>query len=407
MRPAARASLASASIGLWLATPACNGLIGAGAPNLVEGFGGARETCTGRGCAGATVSLDPTLTADSAGEGGALSSGGASGESSVSGAASGGAAGAAAHACGDADGACPRGCTSAADDDCPKEPGEACGPKDECRTGVCGAEGVCCDSACGNSCYSCKVPAFKGTCTALDYSKSADVKNCGACGALCSTANITAACSGGVCGGTCSAGFANCSPKINDGCETITSIDPLNCGACGAVCKYGYCNASSCKSARVGPGPDSGATFRLGVGASLFAMPIGGIAAGKVAALGLLATVDASNDKSVNVYLALYADVAGVPATFVAQTELLTTTDALTAPTEGAINPPVSIAAGNYWLVLVVSNTIRLHATDLGSTTTWFHNSVPITFAKINGPLPGDLQSQTLSRAILYAVITP
>ncbi len=406
MRAATLGAALRLVLGFALVIPACNAVIGAGAPTLVDGFGGARgQGCMGGGCAGRAGLLDPPLVAQSAGEGGASGAGG--GESGPSGAANSGAAGAVPDTCGTADGECPKGCTDATDGDCPKEPGEACSLKDECRTGVCSAEGVCCNSACGNSCYSCKVPAFEGTCTAIDYSKSSDVKNCGSCGAACSTTNIAPSCSGGVCGGMCSAGYADCSTQSNDGCKTTTSRDPLNCGACGAVCKYGSCVASSCEFTRVGPGPDSGVTFRLGVGASLFAMQLGGIAAGKVAALGLLATVDNSNDNPVDVYLALYADVAGVPGAFVAQSELLRTTDASIAPTEGSIDPPVTIAAGNYWLVLMVSDTIRLHAMGASFTTNWFHNTVPVKFAKINQPLTGDLRSQTLSRAIMYAITTP
>jgi hypothetical protein len=65
-----------------------------------------------------------------------------------------------------------------------------------------------------------------------------DVANCGACGAVCGNANATAACVHGACQLTCHAGFANCDSGNANGCETNLASDVKNCGACGQVCSF-------------------------------------------------------------------------------------------------------------------------------------------------------------------------
>jgi hypothetical protein len=47
-------------------------------------------------------------------------------------------------------------------------PGATCTSTAECASGVCGAEGVCCDSACDGSCESCRQVTSPGTCRPLD-----------------------------------------------------------------------------------------------------------------------------------------------------------------------------------------------------------------------------------------------
>ncbi|HXJ23164.1 MAG TPA: hypothetical protein VMT03_23300 [Polyangia bacterium] len=48
-----------------------------------------------------------------------------------------------------------------------KAPGTACGSTSECATGVCGAEGVCCDTTCDGLCMSCKLAASPGICSTV------------------------------------------------------------------------------------------------------------------------------------------------------------------------------------------------------------------------------------------------
>ncbi len=82
--------------------------------------------------------------------------------------------------------------------------------------------------------------------------------NCGGCGKICSTNNITRSCSGFVCNGTCNAGYMDCnSNKLTDGCEIHTDADATNCGNCGVACSTnniarscagGLCNAGICNT---------------------------------------------------------------------------------------------------------------------------------------------------------------
>jgi hypothetical protein len=81
-----------------------------------------------------------------------------------------------------------------------------------------------------------------------------DPGNCGGCGVICSNANGTTSCSGGVCQPVCSAGFASCDGNATNGCETSTN-SVTNCGSCGNVCSAasgtpnctaGTCGVASC-----------------------------------------------------------------------------------------------------------------------------------------------------------------
>jgi hypothetical protein len=111
----------------------------------------------------------------------------------------------------------------------------------------CGA----CNRVCSNSHVpvpSCGAGVCNGTCEAgyadcngnkqtdgcETFVLGTDVSHCGSC-AACSTNNVTAHCTGGVCDGACAAGWSDCNAnKQSDGCETHTSVDPTNCGGCGA-----------------------------------------------------------------------------------------------------------------------------------------------------------------------------
>ena len=84
---------------------------------------------------------------------------------------------------------------------------------------------------------------------------AADLKNCGACGNLCTAINGTAACVKGVCQIACKPGFGNCDGDAANGCEVNLLGDDGNCGACGnacaaahgkSACAAGACQISSC-----------------------------------------------------------------------------------------------------------------------------------------------------------------
>jgi hypothetical protein len=56
-----------------------------------------------------------------------------------------------------------------------------------------------------------------GSCTSLNT----DATNCGSCGTVCSFANASATCTGGMCAfGACAAGYSNCDHDPANGCET-------------------------------------------------------------------------------------------------------------------------------------------------------------------------------------------
>lgn len=82
--------------------------------------------------------------------------------------------------------------------------------------------------------------------------------NCGTCGHVCSGVNsVSTACTMGLCAPTCLDGYGNCikpmAPMADDGCETVTLDDVLNCGACGRTCSgtntaSRQCTGSTCTS---------------------------------------------------------------------------------------------------------------------------------------------------------------
>ncbi len=86
---------------------------------------------------------------------------------------------------------------------------------------------------------------------------SDDVRNCGACGTVCSVANASEVCDAGSCEvADCTAGFRNCDELYANGCEVNFNNDPRNCGECGNVCDFtaaveacvaGTCAIGSCQ----------------------------------------------------------------------------------------------------------------------------------------------------------------
>lgn len=77
-----------------------------------------------------------------------------------------------------------------------------------------------------------------------------DPLNCGGCGVVCSANNIqgnSPSCTGKVCGGQCSAPFADCDHNSQkNGCESNTQTDSQNCGSCGNVCQQFPHSISGC-----------------------------------------------------------------------------------------------------------------------------------------------------------------
>lgn len=69
-----------------------------------------------------------------------------------------------------------------------------------------------------------------------------DDANCGACGNACAKnttypgLNLIGRCIDGQCKLTCPVGFQDCNGLVDDGCESMSAMDPDNCGGCGIVC---------------------------------------------------------------------------------------------------------------------------------------------------------------------------
>lgn len=94
---------------------------------------------------------------------------------------------------------------------------------------------------------------------------SMDVVNCGGCGMTCQSFPHTAPslCVGGVCSFGCGAGYANCDGLVSNGCEVSTATDPMNCGACGRTCGAGQTCAGGVCLCPSGQPPCGGACPNL------------------------------------------------------------------------------------------------------------------------------------------------
>ncbi|MEZ4394166.1 MAG: hypothetical protein R3A48_24090 [Polyangiales bacterium] len=146
--------------------------------------------------------------------------------------------------------------------DCDADPMNGC--EVDTRTSVlnCGSCGRACRlenaaSACaGGACRVASCAQGYGDCDAdpvngceVDLGRSA--LHCGACGMACpARANATPSCTGGRCGFTCNAGFADCDGDAMNGCEVDTRTSVANCGACGSACASGVCAGGACQAPR-------------------------------------------------------------------------------------------------------------------------------------------------------------
>jgi hypothetical protein len=296
--------------------------------------------------------------------------------------------------CVNGDGFCPAGCTHATDTDCPKDLGEPCTNGPECRSTFC-ANSVCCDGPCNGACQACNL-AVPGRCATIDF--QSDPLNCGSCGSACSIANISPACSGGNCTGTCLGTFLDCNTdKRLDGCEIDGSNHPAHCGMCNHLCPYGVCQNSICAATKSGnPNPGPSALNRVANNAYCSPVTISTNAAGRLAALGVLTT-----GAGMALRLAIYTDNGGIPNVLIGQTGELTSVQG--GPAEGLVTP-VSVLAADYWICLVAPVDLQV-SVEASTLPNW---RIPFTYGPFPSPAPvaGGMQAMT-PQPNVYAVTTP
>jgi hypothetical protein len=124
------------------------------------------------------------------------------------------------------------------------------------------AGGVCSVGGCADGWDDCSGGATDGCETAT----GADVTNCGTCGNVCPVrARATTTCTGGLCGFTCLAGWANCNGVAADGCEANLGSDPLHCGTCTTLCPLPPHSVRTCAGGVCGSACNPGWTDCNGV----------------------------------------------------------------------------------------------------------------------------------------------
>lgn len=117
---------------------------------------------------------------------------------------------------------------------------------------------VCTGGQCGYTCNAgwadCDGQAGNG----CEISTNTDLDNCGACSKSCSVAHGTPSCSAGSCVvAACDSGWGDCNALATDGCEVDTTTSAANCGACGQACSTNH-GTASCTNSQCGITCDSG-----------------------------------------------------------------------------------------------------------------------------------------------------
>lgn len=160
-------------------------------------------------------------------------------------------------------------CSSRADDGCEASllDSQTCG---SCTQKCATAAPKCAAGATGPQCVSTCPAATPNACGNSCVDFASNPTNCGACGHDCTALPNVAAgatgitCKSGVCSvppSACAAGFAHCSTRADDGCETSVKTSD-NCGSCGKTCSAptALCSGSgstyTCSSSCVSPAPN-------------------------------------------------------------------------------------------------------------------------------------------------------
>jgi len=157
-----------------------------------------------------------------------------------------------------AGGRCAVGACNAGFADCDMNPANGCEvilASDTANCGACGARcapangtGVCASGRCGVlACNPGFADCDRDPSNGCEVTLATDVRNCNACGNVCSPANATGRCAGGACGvASCNGGFGDCNGSPADGCEVNLNTTPTSCGACGRACSLPNASAVGC-----------------------------------------------------------------------------------------------------------------------------------------------------------------
>jgi hypothetical protein len=230
-----------------------------------------------------------------------------------------------------------------------------------------------------------------------------NINNCGGCGQACSTKNGTPSCAAGACSmSACSSGFLDCSADENasrDGCETNSNTDSANCGRCGNSCSSRVCRSQAClataRYGNTGPGVYPPSPFDKGFLAGIQVyIPNASVVTG----FGVVLYDGTASSK---MYLGLYEDVTGNPGNLVATTQ---TSPTLVAPggQELAVNPPVDVNKGTYW-ILGEWDVLATFASNTTTTVTWSFASYE--FGALPATAPTSMSTLSLAPPNLYVIV--
>ncbi len=100
------------------------------------------------------------------------------------------------------------------------------------------ANATCARGRCAiRSCYTTTLDCNHVDADGCEVDAATSVTSCGSCGRACPTPpHSVAACTGGACGFTCSAGFGDCDRDPTNGCEVDLNNDSEHCGRCDSYC---------------------------------------------------------------------------------------------------------------------------------------------------------------------------
>jgi len=131
------------------------------------------------------------------------------------------------------------------------------------------ADGLCLEGTCRTVCQplrgDCNLDLSTPSTDGCELRLDTDPANCGACNHECDFQSSTGECDRGLCViAACDPGFTDCDGRGDNGCESSTASDPMNCGACGVACGPDEaCLGGTCTTAS---GEDCSGTLPITVG---------------------------------------------------------------------------------------------------------------------------------------------